>query len=358
MPEKEKVVYLLGAGFSAPLGLPVIRDFLQTAKDLCFKEPERYGHLRKVLDTIRDMSPAKTYYDTDLRNVEEVLSILEMRDMVAGTRQSKSFASFIEDVIQARTPQTESPHTPGPSKNLPAFMDRLFQQDVSHELFAYGHFVAALLGVRLTVNTTEKNQKSGSWNPRYSVSDDGQYDYSVVTLNYDLVLENLRDHIQREFPPSQDAENTDLGEALEIAKLHGSVGGEIVAPTSLKWAVRKVADAWKTAYRLFSEANHIRILGYSLPESDGYIRYLLSAAATTSENLKRIDVVNTDPRMKEHFRKYVCFRDARFCKIDSSVYLRSTVTMDLAERSPQWYVARFSLNEGKHEGLEWQPMLD
>jgi len=36
----EKVVYLLGAGFSAPLGLPVMSNFLEKSKDIYFADPQ------------------------------------------------------------------------------------------------------------------------------------------------------------------------------------------------------------------------------------------------------------------------------------------------------------------------------
>lgn len=38
----DKVVYLFGAGFSAPLGLPVMSNFLMKSKDLYVSDPERY----------------------------------------------------------------------------------------------------------------------------------------------------------------------------------------------------------------------------------------------------------------------------------------------------------------------------
>ncbi len=38
----DKVVYLFGAGFSAPLGLPVMSNFLMKSMDLYVSDPERY----------------------------------------------------------------------------------------------------------------------------------------------------------------------------------------------------------------------------------------------------------------------------------------------------------------------------
>lgn len=45
----EKVVYILGAGFSAPLGLPVMSNFLVKSKDLYFSDTEKYKRFNLCL---------------------------------------------------------------------------------------------------------------------------------------------------------------------------------------------------------------------------------------------------------------------------------------------------------------------
>lgn len=75
----EKVVYFLGAGFSAPMGIPIIKDFLLKSKDLYFENPTKYAHFKRIFNKIYKMHIAKTYYETDLLNIEEILSILEMQ---------------------------------------------------------------------------------------------------------------------------------------------------------------------------------------------------------------------------------------------------------------------------------------
>jgi hypothetical protein len=72
----ERVVYLLGAGFSAPLGLPVMSNFLEKSKDMYFETPDRYKYFSDVFNQIRDFSVVKNYYNSDLFNIEEILSIL------------------------------------------------------------------------------------------------------------------------------------------------------------------------------------------------------------------------------------------------------------------------------------------
>ena len=98
-----KIVYLVGAGFSAPLGLPVMRDFVMKSKDMLASHPKEFGHFEKIFALIKDMNAAKSYYSADLFNIEEILSILEMSERVGG-RSTKRFIKYIVDVISFYTP--------------------------------------------------------------------------------------------------------------------------------------------------------------------------------------------------------------------------------------------------------------
>lgn len=103
----ERVVYLLGAGFSAPLGIPVMSDFLSKSKDMHSLEPTKYQHFQEVFKTIKDMSVAKNYFNADLFNIEEILSILEMKDYLNSSGNSDMFKKYIADVIKYYTPNPE-----------------------------------------------------------------------------------------------------------------------------------------------------------------------------------------------------------------------------------------------------------
>jgi hypothetical protein len=98
-----KVVYLVGAGFSAPLGLPVMRNFVVKSKDMLALNAKEFAHFEKVFALIKDMSAVKNYYSADLFNIEEILSILEMSERV-GRRSTKRFRRYIVDVITFYTP--------------------------------------------------------------------------------------------------------------------------------------------------------------------------------------------------------------------------------------------------------------
>ena len=105
----ENVVYLLGAGFSYPLGLPVMGNFLEKSKDMYFEDKGGYQHFEEIFKKIREMNVSKTYYDTDLTNIEEILSFLEMEQHLGDDSLEHSFTRYIIDVINHFTPDQEEP---------------------------------------------------------------------------------------------------------------------------------------------------------------------------------------------------------------------------------------------------------
>jgi hypothetical protein len=73
-----RVVYLLGAGFSQPLGVPVMSDFIIQSKNLYFGDRADRALFGEVFDRIDRLHKVKSFFEADLFNIEEVLSILEM----------------------------------------------------------------------------------------------------------------------------------------------------------------------------------------------------------------------------------------------------------------------------------------
>lgn len=109
-----RVVYFLGAGFSASLGLPVMSDFLMRSKDMYALDPDRYEHFQDVFKTIERLSISKNYYETDLFNIEEILSILEMRELLGEEEVRSLFIKYIIDVIEHYTPSIRKDEEPLP----------------------------------------------------------------------------------------------------------------------------------------------------------------------------------------------------------------------------------------------------
>jgi len=101
---KRRVVYILGAGFSAPMGLPVMRDFIDKARLLRREDEDKYRYFEEVIQSIQDTVSLTGYFSHDSSNIEEALSVLEMRRNLNGEKEWEQLQRFIKDVIKAYTP--------------------------------------------------------------------------------------------------------------------------------------------------------------------------------------------------------------------------------------------------------------
>jgi hypothetical protein len=302
----EKVVYLLGAGFSTLAGLPLMGNFLEKSKDLYLSEPDRFAKFREVFAVINHMARCKNYFDTDLFNIEDILSVLEMQELLSGNAAERSFIDYICDVVTHTTLADE------PRANMADWRQSLFG---NHPLAPYRAFVAGLFGYMYF-------QKEGptAYRPVQSHVQGNIPRYSIVTLNYDQVLENTSQFLGRTCAHCR-AFRVPGGDTTDdlspwLVKLHGCVSNrDIIPPTWSKGTLSKaLKQNWQKALELLTEANHIRIIGYSLPVSDAYVKYLLRAAVIESPHLKRIDVLclDRDGSAKRRYDEFIVFRNYRF----------------------------------------------
>ena len=319
-----KVVYLLGAGFSAPMGLPVMANFLVKSKDLFAAEPKRYVHFQKVFKTIDEIHKFKTFFDGDLLNIEEALSVLELREGIQAAPGVRSFIRYICDVVQHYTPRPAPP-----PRNAPPAENWLSSVFGSEPWAFYGAFVASLFNLRFGVRWPNPTKPGAI---TFVPVKNPMAEYSVITFNYDLILEDACAFLNQHHPSQKKllfqrdftAPDTSDSATVPLAKLHGSVDSqEIIAPTWNKGLHPPITAAWRKAHELIEQANHIRILGYSLPTADAYIKYLLKSAVAGSQNLKSIDVLCKGAVAKKNYDEFVKFNLYRFKEADLRDYLEA-----------------------------------
>ncbi len=345
----DHIVYFLGAGFSAPLGLPVMADFIIKAKDMYFGSQQKYADFAKVFATLHELHKAKSYYKTDLFNIEEVLSILETSNSISAPEQELGFKEFIRDVIRYYTPDQKNA-TPGDAHD---YRKVLFGGD---PWAPYGFFVASLCGLRAYRHETPRTGYS------LHPPTESQVEYSVVTLNYDEVIEGairrLRpyfhgDHGRPSFCTELDAQGAlPQNRDLCLAKLHGTLDPlTIVPPTWNKRWEGSVLSAWQLALKLLENANYIRILGYSLPTADSYVPYLFKAAVLRSEHLKGIDVICLDPdgSVRDRYDRFIDFNFYRFVNGDVRDYLDTVQKEASSYSAGQTGEIGFDRLEGAHD---------
>lgn len=290
----ENVCYLLGAGFSAPLGLPLMGNFRIKASEMLENYPTEYSHFRAIMTSIVNMGNYKNFFQGNPLNIEEALSVVEMERFLNIKQEQIDIDRFIKDVIKYCTP------------NIVPYDDKFnnFEQvlfgnakirNLSYE--PYGYFLCSLLRLELEKSNYHLHENLRSRISLKSVRDTG-YRYQVITLNYDRILENCQEFLTSNFGldssigfvrPSLEADYT--WNTPYLCKLHGCVNERIVPPTWNKGSEKSILGDWRCAHKMLSEATQIRIIGYSFPESDSYIKYLLKSAVRVSTRLRQIDYI-------------------------------------------------------------------
>lgn len=312
----EKVVYFTGAGFSAPLGLPVMGNFYFKSWDMYSENPEKYKHFEEIFKEIQRISVTKNYYSGDLFNVEEILSILEMRAQLEGSKLRQAFVQYLCDVVQFHTPELK------PYGRLASNWHEFLFGEPKSIYRRIATFVANIFNLTVDqVGDVNRDPKERFLLQRRET--DGCR-YAIVTVNYDRVVEQVVDYVNANFT-SLDGHSIVFAslENIEknawnlpaLVKLHGSVdSGTVVPPTWSKGVHKEILLAWRSAHALLREATQIRILGYSLPLADANVKYLLKSSVTESPHLKAIDVIcwDADGGVKTRYKSFVEFRDFRF----------------------------------------------
>ncbi len=322
----DNVVYLLGAGFSAPLGLPTMNNFLIKSKDMYFEDPDKYEHFQQVFSTIKNMSVSKNYYETDLFNIEEILSILEMGRYLEERNLEEWFLRYIADVIQYHTPN----FIPYPGDLPGNWHDFIFGKS---ELWKFYSFFIGNIQNLIFKSQRGQNETRSFIQIRCRQNRAPEAYYSIITLNYDLIPEIICQFITEKHEADHEISfGTELRrESISqskpiLAKLHGSIDkNNIVAPTWNKGGIKeKILKEWKLAHNVLIDANHLRIMGYSLPQGDAYVKYLLKSAAMESPHLKSIDVICRDPdgTVRKKYGEFIKLKYFRFADANITDYLQ------------------------------------
>ncbi len=156
-------VYILGAGFSAPAGAPVIRNFLDRSREF-YTEPtssmddEERDRFSRVFKFKRSMGQAREKFAIDLDDIEKLFGLVEISQ-----RLGKDLGETRDDIVYliAKTlqlatswPPTERPRVWFGAKALPIFLGRLrdlrgvFQEESEGRFSVdmYDYFAAVVSG--------------------------------------------------------------------------------------------------------------------------------------------------------------------------------------------------------------------
>jgi len=315
-----QVVFILGAGASRHAGAPLMNEFLEAAWDTLLDG--RLGEAeRKDFELVRrgvnELQVAHSKSDLDIWNVESVFDAFEMAALVGRLgdvpphdvrRLPEAMRLLIVETIRSKV---QLPLLAGPRHEWIVAASR-----------AYGAFVDGLGAMR---------QRAGSYP-------------AVITFNYDVCLDYALAVSRRSY--SYCLDNGGGKDTVALMKLHGSLnwgycgrcekveetrlqelvshhGAEsvhlrevlpavpppcpeckgqreaLIVPPTLSKAEhqRKLGPVWEAAAHRLSEAEHVFVCGYSLPETDLFFRYLFAVGSIGGAALRRFWVWDPQPEV-------------------------------------------------------------
>ncbi len=326
-------VFILGAGFSVEAGLPTMATFMKKMRDAHPWLQER-GRQREVnaIDQVlafRLKAAAAAYRcKLDLENIEDLFSLASA---MRGQELEDAMALAIGGTLDYCRTSTEVKKVQAQGRRAQEadfLVPRSFQSgDLRPDRQADGWWIEA------PFYSWASHVLTGSHAPEGKVPRT-----TFITFNYDSLLEDGLDHAGIEFklvgPEENEGDVPDAGNRVQVLKLHGSVtwgalrGGQIerfasfsalmeadrvpliVPPTWRKGTVPGLTRIWDAAVDAVSTATRLVFIGFSVPKTDSYFRYLLAAGLGSNISLRSLSVIDSSrlpvlERLKETLREEI-----------------------------------------------------
>jgi hypothetical protein len=311
-------VYILGAGFSADAGLPLINGFLARMREAAhwLKNNNRNDEAKSIEDVLEfRLKASGTAYrsNIDVENIEELFSL-------AAASEGESHTDYVTEAIAATLDVAQRT-----SSEPDALLTPQVLQGVPHRWRVLGQEGANLGGY--THSCPLYHLYSGILAGYFCEPRNGRN--TVITFNYDTLVEDaLHDlRIPFHYGLSNDAASLEPGAkcspqdtliSIPILKLHGSMnwanpanGDEririygsygdlqgnqervlLLPPTWRKAFGGHLKGVWNTALKAITEATRIITIGFSMPPTDTHFKYLLAAGLRDNISLLRMIFVN------------------------------------------------------------------
>lgn len=308
-------VYILGAGFSALRGVPVVRDFMSRMREapevLRSQGRDQEADAVGAVLRFRQEAMAAAYrVELDLDNIEQLFSLASARDASGRARLSQdvrvAIAATIDLSQQSLLPQLGAAFAeqeqPMPWTCLP--LRRSEGVYPGHTLAMgspYALLIASLLG---QPSPSKRN--------------------TFISLNYDTVVEEAAAELGLSIDygaagglPSPDGV---VRRSLRLLKLHGSINwsksrgrtgiavwpsyralrddGEqplVIPPTWAKVGTSGIQRVWSSAMDELKTATRIIILGFSFPDTDQHLRYLIATGLEKNISLREVHYLDLRP---------------------------------------------------------------
>lgn len=325
-------VFILGAGASKQAGAPLMNEFLDTARALWKSGQigDAAESFKRVFQGISELQQVHSKSQLDIQNVESVFAAFEMGKTL------KKFGSYspdqIEDLIKAmrqvivQTIETTvklpvgkegiRPVAAPPYGKLASLIHYLREEakprtDVSLVTFNYDMAV----DYSFYVNNIHVDYGLGKDNGDLPVLKlHGSLNWAYCSTCEKVIPWYLHEFFKKrswQIFPGDDRRYVTLNIGSQLDKFthcNSEVHKEpvIVPPTWNKTEYHQtLSQVWSRAASELSDAENIFVIGYSLPESDAFFRYLYALGTVGKTPLTRFWVFNPDKlgKTRDRFEK-------------------------------------------------------
>lgn len=332
-------VYILGAGFSADRGLPVVKDFMLAVRDahewlIKVGRNDEASAIAKVLQYRLKAASAAYRVQLDLENIEELFSLAAASNEALTADICKAIAATLDYRLKTRQDSKMIFRVPVTFKKPDHWLSSNQTGNVSTiEAPLYEYYLQAMLGKLLSNELVGEN--------------------TFITFNYDTLVEESLRALGVEFSYGFKSKRvnyapsaTDLGHhtnaQIKVYKLHGStnwtrpggIGGSgklrvyreyselvnsqltpvIIPPTWRKQFANQLLDIWNGSISAIEKATRLIIIGFSMPDNDAHFKYLMAAGLQNNLSLREIVFVNPEAKLLQE--KLGNLFGARFSRVE------------------------------------------
>jgi len=314
------IVFILGAGASKQAGAPLMVDFLDVANDLWKGGQvgrDAYSDFERIFNAISALQPVHSKSQLDLQNIESVFAAFEMAQTLHTLSNykpseinalSNSMKSLIVTTIQLTMKLPVNNLLPYPPDPYDSFFKLLMhlKEDVQPK-----QTVAVItFNYDLGLDYTSYFNEQPLW---YGLDDNqppqtipvlklhGSMNWAFCSKCAKAIPWYLKDYYsKRRWDIFPDTKNVTIGISSHLIEYEGHSHNLdsyplVVPPTWNKSGYYRVlAPVWSSAAKHLREAENIFVIGYSLPMSDAFFRYLYALSTVGPQPFKRFWVFNPE----------------------------------------------------------------
>ncbi len=324
-------LFILGAGASVDAGAPVMNNFLDRAEDLlaqdAYQEPEE---IKELFSVITSLNSIQSKANIDLNNIESVLGLLEMSEILKypinqneldfRSLQNTYKKMIAETLVHTMKFQLLDTNKISPIGSYVKFVKLLKDQKEKSAIITFNYDLGidvALTNERIKfqyyISPDDKKfpllKLHGSLNwyqdrndivtPHYITDFFKNWSFGLLNVQMNETTTFSFDEYISDYFPNQ----------------YPNITPFIVPPTWNKTMYHKsISNIWNKASACLSKAKNIFVIGYSLPETDAFFKYLFSLGTNSRTRIRKFCVINPDtngtkerytellgPQMKERF---------------------------------------------------------